>query len=554
MRNAIADILRGVLARAEIARRLNDDGFRTRQGNPWNGDTLRQYLLSPWVRGVCVYTGKHVPEGVTPPDEVTGTNFVPLVSPREWEALKLALAPGPDKGGHFSRDDPQHLLTGFAYCGRILDATDARGVCGTCGQRPGLTANGKLKNHDPAHGGWGGSKAARCTGSGTAPGKVIPHPREGQVCGARLTNRRGTSNGQPVYCCPAYPRGCGKVARNEEETDRWVKINLFWWLSGPEGAYDLSAAGTQTEDLAISSLYTEQETDRKKLARLHSDWADRPLESTWRREDYEQQGRDIEDRMARREALLDRQAQHKRAEVIPERGAELVRVWEEKWSLSRRRNALAMFLGRVDVLSCRLGPIPFDPSKVIVTPLREWAKDAPPGSLDVPAAKIAFTDPRIDRVPRDRVRRSTPARDRILKWLESHPRDDLSAMDVMTYGLADARDKKAAYLLLWRMAKTGELGVTQEGVRGLLAPRFGLPDDPRTDRPVPDEERILDWLGDNRGRDLSPTDAMKLGLTGDRNAAAARKLFVRMAGRGNLAVTRPGVRAHSDTRYGLPVS
>src|SRR5207342_3158435 len=124
---------------------------------PWNGDTLRQYLLSPWVRGVCVYTGKWVPRGVTPPKEVPGQNFTALVAdPDRWADLKAALGSGPDKGGHVTRDNPQHLLTGFIQCHRVLDESDGRGECGICGTRTALTTKGLLKAHDPAHGGWNG--------------------------------------------------------------------------------------------------------------------------------------------------------------------------------------------------------------------------------------------------------------------------------------------------------------------------------------------------------------------------------------------------------------
>jgi hypothetical protein len=124
----------------------------------------------------------------------------------------------------------------------------------------------------------------------------------------------------------------------------------------------------------------------------------------------------------------------------------------------------------VDVLPCRQGPIPFDPSKVIVTPLAAWAGDAPAGSLAVPDAAASFTDPR-----KDRNRNPVPARDRILNWLHANPGSDLTAVDIMDYGLADSRDVKSARLLLWRMDQAGEIAVTIRGVRGRTANHYGLP-------------------------------------------------------------------------------
>jgi hypothetical protein len=48
-------------------------------------------------------------------------------------------------------------------------------------------------------------------------------------------------------------------------------------------------------------------------------------------------------------------------------------------------------------------------------------------------------------------------------------------VDVMTYGLTDARDIKATRLLLWRMEKAGELDAIR-GTRGRQAIRYTLPE------------------------------------------------------------------------------
>lgn len=472
MRAAVKEIMQGVLSRAEIARRLNADGFRTNRGNEWDGDTLRQYLLSPWVRGVVTYTGA-VPDGEPPFTEVPGTNFEALVpDPDEWAMLRLALGTGPDKGGHHKRDDPQHLLTGFARCGRVLDASDGRGECAVCGHHLTLTKAGTLHKHNPSHGGFYDRSGEECPGSGRDPLRTFPHEREGQVCGAVLTNRRGTSNGQPVYCCPAYPRGCGKLARNEAETDRWVTVNLFNWLSGPAGAYDQAVASVHAEDPAVSQLHEAQVKDKRRLASVDSDWyATDPPGAAFggsldRKITVE---KEIQARISDRQATIDRKATRKRAEGIPERGVRLAEAWDN-WGLARQRATLGMFLDHVDVLPCRQGPIPFDPSKVIVVPLAAWADDAPAGLLTAPDAGPHFTDPR-----KDRQRSPVPARDRILGWLRANPGADLTAVDIMERGLADARDVKAARLLLWRMEKAGELAVTVPGVRGYSAAHYALP-------------------------------------------------------------------------------
>jgi DNA invertase Pin-like site-specific DNA recombinase len=473
MRQAVAEITDGVLSHAEIARRLNADGYRTPRGNPWDGGTLRQYLLSPWVRGEVVYTGP-VPDGEPPFTPVRGTNFEALVSPDEWAVLSglLSARAGTRPA---RRTDAQHLLTGFARCGRVLDASDGRGQCGVCGHHLTLTGAGALHDHSPARGGFYDPGGERCPGSGRRPERTFPHEREGQVCGAVLSARRGTSNGQPVYCCPAWPRGCGKLARNEADTDRWVTLHLFHWLSGPDGAYDRAVASVREQDPAVAGLHAEQAADQHRLARIDADWNDtdgRAYGCDINRKIAEEDR--IRARIATRQAVIDRTATRQRAAVITERGAGLETAWED-WDLARKRAVLAMFLDRVDVLPARRGPIPFDLSKVTVISLPGWAADAPAGSLDPdPAAAAAkFTDP-VEKL-QGRHRSWVPARDRITGWLKARPGGSLTAVDIMELGLADSRDVKAARLTLWQMEKDGELAITVPGVRGHTPTRYGLP-------------------------------------------------------------------------------
>jgi DNA invertase Pin-like site-specific DNA recombinase len=462
----VKEEIQGVLSHAEIARRVNADGYRTSRGNEWTGDTLRQYLLSPWVRGIVTYTGA-VPDGEPPFTPVPGTNFTALVpDPDEQEMLRLALGTGPDKGGHHKRDDPQHLLTGFARCGRVLDASDGRGECPVCGYHLTLDRDGKLTRHNPASGGWNVLSGPPCAGQD--PLRMFPHDRAGEVCGAVLTNRVGTSNGQPAYQCPAWPRGCGKLSRNEADTDRWVTANLLHWLSGPKGAYDRAVSATHAEDPAVSELHAKQTTDKALLPPLLDKLGDGLIAD----DEYATQKARIQGRINDRQAIIDRKATRQRAAVITERGKKLSDVWKSgRWNLEKKRAVLATFLDHVDVLPARQGPIPFDPSKVIVVPLAAWADDAPAGSLAAP-----FTVMNDGQDPRKRpARNPVPARDRVLNWLTAHPDDTLTAVDVMTYGLTDARDIKATRLLLWRMEKAGELDAIR-GTRGRQAIRYTLPE------------------------------------------------------------------------------
>lgn len=116
-----ADLLTGTPL-AVLARRLNDKGFRTNQGNEWNAMTLRQLMKAPRNAGIREYLGNEVGKG----------NWTPIVSEETYRAVCYLLDSGSRKSGGGGRR--KNLLSGLLRCS-VCEKTLRVGKRGNKGER-----------------------------------------------------------------------------------------------------------------------------------------------------------------------------------------------------------------------------------------------------------------------------------------------------------------------------------------------------------------------------------------------------------------------------------
>ena len=102
-----------------IARQLNAEGYRTKEGNPWRGERVQDTLSNP------VYAGRVVWHRREPDEEVRDGLHEAIIDPEAFDALGVKMGMrnrGRGKGG--GRPAPFTALSGIAVC----DACGARMV------------------------------------------------------------------------------------------------------------------------------------------------------------------------------------------------------------------------------------------------------------------------------------------------------------------------------------------------------------------------------------------------------------------------------------------
>ncbi|OCW84455.1 hypothetical protein A8M60_10670 [Nocardia farcinica] len=95
-----------------VARDLAEAGFTTARGRAWSNENIRHLLRNPKYKGTLTKWGS---------SEVYPGGFDPIVPVDLWEAAQLRLD-DPSRKRAWS-NEPQHLLSGIALCGRCSDGT-----------------------------------------------------------------------------------------------------------------------------------------------------------------------------------------------------------------------------------------------------------------------------------------------------------------------------------------------------------------------------------------------------------------------------------------------
>jgi site-specific DNA recombinase len=111
------------LAMGAIARRLNQEGHRTKRGNPWTGETVKDTLSNP------VYAGRVAINRDTDGKEVCEGIHEALIDAETFDRLGVKnVLRGPGRAG---RPSSSTLLSGLAVCdrcgGRMWGRTDPHG-------------------------------------------------------------------------------------------------------------------------------------------------------------------------------------------------------------------------------------------------------------------------------------------------------------------------------------------------------------------------------------------------------------------------------------------
>ncbi|OMC55447.1 hypothetical protein A5747_13745 [Mycobacterium sp. IS-836] len=95
-----------------IAKRWNEDGVKTTDGNTWAGHTVRQMLVKPRYAGLRTYGG----------DVVGPAQWEPIVDEELWQSAHAILtAPG----RQLAPPARKHLLSGILLCGKCSKAVGA---------------------------------------------------------------------------------------------------------------------------------------------------------------------------------------------------------------------------------------------------------------------------------------------------------------------------------------------------------------------------------------------------------------------------------------------
>jgi site-specific DNA recombinase len=100
----------------EVARRLNAEGHRTKEGNPWRGTRVRDTLSNP------VYAGRVVWHRREPDEEVREGLHEAIIDPERFDALGVKIGLRNRGGSGAGRPAPGAALSGVAVC----DACGAR--------------------------------------------------------------------------------------------------------------------------------------------------------------------------------------------------------------------------------------------------------------------------------------------------------------------------------------------------------------------------------------------------------------------------------------------
>ncbi|NMR29931.1 recombinase family protein [Crystallibacter degradans] len=97
-----------------LAKHLNERGFRTSRGNPFQGNVVGNMLRKPRYAGHRTYQGQIIGKG----------DWDPIISQDTYDqALAVLTAPG---RRHSRGIEPKYLLSGIALCGRCSEPTRMR--------------------------------------------------------------------------------------------------------------------------------------------------------------------------------------------------------------------------------------------------------------------------------------------------------------------------------------------------------------------------------------------------------------------------------------------
>lgn len=111
---AVRELYSGLFAGrtlTNMARQMNDRGFRTTLGGPWRRVGVREVLLNPRNAGIRYYKGERVAEG----------QWDPIVSEETWQAAAHLLQDSTRKQGHGPAR--KHLGSSLYRCGKCGEST-----------------------------------------------------------------------------------------------------------------------------------------------------------------------------------------------------------------------------------------------------------------------------------------------------------------------------------------------------------------------------------------------------------------------------------------------
>jgi hypothetical protein len=113
IRQAASDILSGMGTHA-IARRWNELGFKTPQGNTWVQTVVRNMMLSPSMAGYRVH---HKRIALDPDGKPVLAQRPAILDVATWEALCAVIQDPAKHGNHVHKGGRKRLLAGLIRCG-----------------------------------------------------------------------------------------------------------------------------------------------------------------------------------------------------------------------------------------------------------------------------------------------------------------------------------------------------------------------------------------------------------------------------------------------------
>lgn len=110
------------LTRGQATVRMNEQGYRQRNGNPWHQDNLRDVLRNPGLKGELRWGGKQASGKY---GELTTIPVEPIITPERWDSLQVALSRNTRVSGQ-KRDYPLNRGRMVAPCGQPYGCTGRR--------------------------------------------------------------------------------------------------------------------------------------------------------------------------------------------------------------------------------------------------------------------------------------------------------------------------------------------------------------------------------------------------------------------------------------------
>jgi site-specific DNA recombinase len=182
--------------------------------------------------------------------------------------------------------------------------------------------------------------------------------REG--CGRPLA---GASAGakRPKYACKRDfgHFGCGRTWVDGPELDTYVTEMVITALSGPGFVERLKARLAWDGD--TSALEAQRDADNRALAELTRDrYVRRIIEEP----EYLVARRELDDRIADADEVLDRKPQTRFLIDLPRSEKELREAWDDRWTLNEQRRVVRMALRSLVIKPPKRGLPRFDPDRV----------------------------------------------------------------------------------------------------------------------------------------------------------------------------------------------